>query len=232
MNHSTTHPVSLVEKPLLFKGLAVALLVVGLFAMWRWTPLKEWATAENIKGVATQVGNQPFAPLIFIAAYTVCAITFFPRPLITMAAVIAFGAWLGFFYAMLGIIISSVVTYAAGRFIRRDTVDHMAGDKLNNVISKLKKANFLIVSAVRLVPVAPFIVVNMIAGAIRINVSHFIVGTAIGMMPGALIATVFANQFNAYIDNSGSVNYGAIAGVLIMWAAIAFGVRKWWVKQS
>lgn len=233
MNHSTTHhPVVNVDRALVFKGIAIALFVIALFALWRWTPLKEWATVDNIKAVAGQIGNQPFAPLIFIGAYTLCAITFFPRPLITMAAVIAFGAWLGFFYAMLGIIISSIVTYAVGRMIKRENVDRMAGDKLDDVISKLKKANFLIVSAVRLVPIAPFIVINLIAGAIRVKLSHFVIGTAIGMLPGALIATVFANQFNSYVGDSGGVNYPAIAGVIIMWLAIAYGVRKWWVRQS
>ena len=232
MNNPVTQPFSTVDKPLLFKGLALLIVIAAFFALWRWTPLKEWATPENIKTIATQLGQHPFAPLIFFAAYLISAVTFFPRPLITMAAVIAFGAWLGFFYAMVGIIIASVITYAAGAFVNKRTINHIAGNKLNHVIAKLQKANFLIVSAVRLVPIAPFIVINLIAGAIRINLSHFITGTAIGMMPGALIATVFANQFNTYIHDSGELNYTAIIGVLIIWVAIGFGVKRWWIKQA
>ena len=50
----------------------------------------------------------------------------FPRPLITLAAVVAFGPWLGFLYALIGILVAAAVAYYAGR-LRRDTVRRLAG---------------------------------------------------------------------------------------------------------
>ena len=44
-------------------------------------------------------------------------------------------------------------------------------------------------TAIRLVPVAPFVVVNLAAGAIRVRYWHFALGTVLGMLPGALVAT-------------------------------------------
>src|SRR5690606_6349469 len=115
----------------------------------------------------------------------------FPRPALTLIAVIAFGPWLGFVYSMAGILISALVMYYLGSFMPHERVRRLAGDKLEVVIRLFERRGVLAVTAVRLVPVAPFGVESIAAGAIRLNVWTFSVGTMLGMMPGVLTETVF-----------------------------------------
>ena len=84
----------------------IALAVAGLTAVWRFTPLHDYLTPERVFDWAQTFGNQWWAPIAVMAAYTPACFTMFPRPLITLFAVIAFGPLLGFAYAMSGILVA------------------------------------------------------------------------------------------------------------------------------
>ncbi|MGK2953097.1 MAG: VTT domain-containing protein [Thiobacillus sp.] len=209
-------------------GWLLALLVVaGLFAAWRWTPLSEYLTPEAVNTWATLLVNEPAGPLIVIAAYTLATLTMFPRPLITLAAVLAYGPLLGFAYAMTGMLAAALLTYSAGRLLSRDFIRRVAGRRLNRISRELRRRGLLSVIAVRLVPVAPFIVVNMVAGAAHIRVSHYVLGTAIGILPGTLVATVFGGQLHRALRDPDSINYGLIAISVSAVVLAFFAVRRW-----
>lgn len=210
--------------------LVVLLFFGGLFAAWRWTPLSEYLTPQAVGGWATLLAKQPTGPLIVIAAYTLATLTMFPRPLVTLAAVLAFGPLKGFVYAMVGILGAALLTYAAGRALSRDTIRRLAGPRLNRLSRELRRRGLLSVVAVRLVPVAPFIVVNMVAGAARIRVSHYSLGTAIGILPGTLVATLFGGQLHSALRDPGSIDYGLI-GVLVAVLLLAFFALRRWLRR-
>ena len=65
--------------------------VAALAAMWRYTPLAEVASAERAIAFARDAGSRWWAPLAVMLAYTPASLLMFPRPLITLFAVIAFG---------------------------------------------------------------------------------------------------------------------------------------------
>src|SRR4030095_6288604 len=94
--------------------LVIALVVAGLFALWHFTPLVDYVSPERVFDWAETFGQQWWAPLVVIAAYTPACFTMFPRPLITLFAVIAFGPLLGFVAAMTGITLGSLRTAYEG----------------------------------------------------------------------------------------------------------------------
>jgi uncharacterized membrane protein YdjX (TVP38/TMEM64 family) len=77
------------------------------------------------------------------------------------------------------------------------------------------------------VPVAPFIVVNLVAGAFHIRVSHYSLGTAIGMLPGTLTATLFGGQLHSFLRDPGNINYGLIALLVAAVVLAFFALRRW-----
>jgi uncharacterized membrane protein YdjX (TVP38/TMEM64 family) len=184
-------------------------------------------TPEAVNTWATLLVNEPAGPFFVIAAYTLATLTMFPRPLITLAAVLAYGPLLGFAYAMTGMLAAALLTYSAGRWLSRDLIRRVAGRRLNRLSRELRRRGLLSVIAVRLVPVAPFIVVNMVAGAAHIRVSHYVLGTAIGILPGTLVATVFGGQLHSALRDPDSINYGLI-GISVGAVVLAFfAVRRW-----
>jgi phospholipase D1/2 len=210
------------------KVVGAAALLLAFTLAWRYTPLADMITADSVTQWAHYFSNQWWAPLVILAAYTPATVVMFPRPLITLAAVVAFGPVLGFIYALTGIVLASLAVYAVGRALDRDRVRRIAGEKLNRLSLALKERGLLAMIAVRIVPVAPFIVSSLVAGAIRIKLWHYVLGTVIGMLPGVLAATIFGEQFEAALR--GEVNYWVVGGVLAVLAGGALAVRRWLVR--
>ena len=219
-------------KPAWGKIAGVVAVVAALMALWHFTPLQNVATAEAAIAWAKAFGAQPWAPFAVMAAYTPACLVMFPRPLITLAAVIAFGPWWGFLYSLTGICISSAVTWYMGRHMRRDTVRRIAGPKLDRMIEVLKKHGLVAMTLLRLVPLAPFAVESIVAGAIRMKLWHVVVGTAIGLLPGTLTTTVFGDAIETAVSGSGAVNWWLVGGALALLAGGAWAVKRWFTRME
>lgn len=174
------------RQPAWGKIVAVVLACAALAAAWRYTPLSELITAQRIIAWARAVREVKWAPIAVILLYTPAAFVMFPRPLLTLLTVIAFGPWLGFAYGMTGILVAALATYYAGRLLRRETVKRLAGERLEQMSKQLRSHGLAAVTAVRIVPAAPFAIEGIIAGAVRIKVWQYTLGTFLGMLPGVL----------------------------------------------
>ena len=210
----------------------IVLAVAGLTAAWRYTPLAEWITPENVVDWVDSFARAWWAPLVVVLAYTPACVLMFPRPVITLAAVVAFGPWLGFAYAMTGILLSAVAGFVAGQHVGRDTLRRISGRKLNRLSRALRRRGILAVTAVRLVPLAPFVIESLVAGAIHIRLWHFVLGTLFGMLPGVLAATVFGDQLETALRDPTRINYWVVAGVVALFAAVTVVVRRWLTRQT
>jgi phospholipase D1/2 len=90
----------------------------------------------------------------------------------------------------------------------------------------LQKRGILAVMLVRLVPIAPYVVVNLVMGAARIKLRHFVAGTFLGMLPGGLAATVLSEQVASALRDPSLVNGWLIAAAVATFAGLAyFGQR-------
>jgi phospholipase D1/2 len=205
--------------------------IIALTLLWRATPLAGVVSPENVIEWAKDFGARWWSPLVVMALYTPACLVMFPRPLITLAAVIAFGPWFGFLYSLLGITASSIVTYTIGRRMRRDTVRRLAGEKLDRMAEVLKKHGLLAMTLLRLVPLAPFAVESIVAGAIHMKVWHVALGTAIGLLPGTLATTIFGDQIETALSG-GSINWWVVGGVLGVLGAGVWAVNRWFRKMA
>ncbi|HEY1290097.1 MAG TPA: VTT domain-containing protein [Burkholderiales bacterium] len=208
-----------------------ALLIAALAGLWRFTPLAELASAERVIDWSKAFGATWWAPVVVVLSYTPACFVMFPRPLITLASVIAFGPWLGFLYSLVGIVFASVVTFFAGKRMRRDTVRRLAGPKVERMVGVLRSHGLLAMSLLRLVPLAPFFVVGLVAGAVRLKLWHLAVGTAVGMLPGTLAATIFGDQLEHALSG-GRINWWIVAACAALLAGGAYLVKRWFAKMA
>jgi phosphatidylserine/phosphatidylglycerophosphate/cardiolipin synthase-like enzyme/uncharacterized membrane protein YdjX (TVP38/TMEM64 family) len=206
---------------------AAALVLVALTLAWRYTPLAELADAKTVIDWVQRFAGHSWAPMVVVLIYTPASLIMFPRPLITLAAVLAFGPWLGFVYSMTGILLATAAHYGAGRLLRRDTVRRLAGPRLNRMTSVLRRHGLLAMTALRLVPLAPFAVEGIVAGAIRLKFWHCMLGTFLGMLPGVLTATVFGDQLKAGLQDPSSINWWLVGGAVAVMLALTLWVRRW-----
>ena len=205
--------------------------VLALALAWRYTPLNEFLSRENVREWARAARETPWAPVAVILAYTPAALFMFPRPFLTLLTIIAFGRWLGAGYSGAGIMLAAMATYYAGRMMRRETVVRLAGGKLDEAGKVLRSHGILAVFASNQLPVPPFAVQGLIAGAIRIPAWQYAAGSLLGMAPGLLAATVFAGELRAALEDPSSISWWVIALVVVVFAAFIWGVRKWFAKR-
>jgi uncharacterized membrane protein YdjX (TVP38/TMEM64 family) len=212
--------------------ISVPLAFFALFLAWRYTPLAEYATPDQMMDWARQLGRMKWTALAVIAVYTPSAFIMFPRPLITLFAVVAFGPWFGFGVAMAGIAGSALATYAIGRALSPGTVRRVAGDKLTQASEIVRRRGLAAVFAVTVAPIAPFPVIGMAAGAVRIKVLHYLAGTLGGMLPGTLATTVFARELEAALEDPSRINYWVVAAVILVFALLIVFARRWLARMQ
>jgi uncharacterized membrane protein YdjX (TVP38/TMEM64 family) len=75
------------------------------------------------------------------------------------------------------------------------------------------------VAAIRLLPVAPFTIVNLVLGAARIKLWHFAIGTAVGLTPGLLALSIFGDRLGEALRRPDALNFlslGLVAVAVIL----------------
>jgi phospholipase D1/2 len=213
------------------KILILVAVVAALAALWRWTPLKEWVDLDAARALAAWIHQQPLAPLLVAAVYVIGGLVAFPVTLMIIATVVVFGTWPGLLYALAGSWLNAVALFAIGRWMGRDTVRRFAGSLLNRLSRKLSEAGLLAVITFRIVPAAPFSVINLIAGVSEIRWRDFALGTLIGMLPGIVAIVLLADRIAASLRHP---DLGQATLLLASIAAVGLGLLwlRHWVKAK
>lgn len=220
------------RRPAWGKLAGIALLLVAAAASWRYTPLRDYITAERMVAWADAVRATPWAPFAIVAAYTPAAVVMFPRPLLTLVAVVAYGPLLGAAYAGAGIMLAALATYVAGRYIPYARLQRLAGDRLDAVKAVLKRHAILAIFALNQTPAPPFVVQGLIAGACRLRVWEYAAGSFLGMAPTLVAWVFFGGQLAAALREGSGFNAWAVAALVAVLVVFTLLVRRWFVKQE
>ena len=194
------------------------LMVVGMAAVWRWTPLSDWLDIERVETAAEWIQNSRFTPLLVLAAYIIGGLAVIPVTLMIIATVSVFGPWPGAAYALLGSELAALVSFAIGHILGHDGVRRITGSRINRLSQLLSERGILTIVTLRIVPVAPFTVINIIAGVSDIRLRDFAIGTFVGMIPGIFAIALLTDRLIA------SLREPDIASILILTAVIALVV--------
>jgi phospholipase D1/2 len=213
-----------------FRGILVPIILLaalGLAAAWRWTPLKEYLNLQSLAAWAALLQQQPWTPLLVGGAYLLGGVIMVPVTLLILVTALTFGPWTGFGYSLAGCLLSALLTFGIGHGIGRETVRRLAGGKLNRVSRRLAERGLLAVVTVRILPVAPFTIVNLVAGASGIRLRDFALGTILGMIPGIVAITLFESSLQQLIERPEVENILLLVAVLLGILAAVWGFRHW-----
>jgi phospholipase D1/2 len=183
----------------LMRSAIFLLMLAGLAVAWRWTPLGDWLDVATLVDWATPLRDHPLMPLAVIGAYVLGGVVVAPITVFIVATAIAFGPLLGFTYSLLGCLLSATLTYGIGSLIGRDTVRRFAGAQVSRLSHRLARHGLTAILLVRILPVAPFTVINVMAGASEVRFRDFILATFLGMLPGLLVMTFFGDRLESVI---------------------------------
>lgn len=211
---------------------AALCLAVFLVLMWRWSPLNQWLNMETLLGTAETIRDSRLAIPIVLAIYLVGSCLMFPITVMILATAVTFGPFMGFSLALSGSLVGGLASYLMGRFLGRDVVRNLAGKKLNRLSRKIAKRGWLTIAVVRIVPIAPFTIVNMVAGATHISARSFLIGTAVGMGPGIIAIMIFEGGLERALRNPGWSSLGIAFAAVCLAAFILYNGKRWLTERE
>jgi uncharacterized membrane protein YdjX (TVP38/TMEM64 family) len=206
---------------------ALILGVIALTLVWRFSPLGEWLSVERLESLAQGISDSDWAPLAVLAAFVLGALAAVPVTLLIAATALILGPWLGLACSFLGALLSAAASYGIGQVLGRDLLRRLAGDRLNTLSRRLGGRGVLTVITVRIVPIAPFVIINLVAGTSHIRFRDYLLGTALGMAPGIAGITLFADGLVAAVRDPSPITLAVLAVIALAIAVGGFVLSRW-----
>jgi phospholipase D1/2 len=219
------------SRQLIFRAFLFAI-PAFLAAAWHWTPWGDWLDLQTLISTINRLQEYTGAPFLVLGTYLIAGLIAVPITLLIIATVLIFGSLTGFIYGLIGATFSAMLTYGLGRLLGRRTVRRFAGSRINQLSRRLAQRGILTVFAVRLLPVAPFTVVNMVAGASYICFRDFVLGTVLGMAPGILGIALFIDRVIATVYDPTPLTFGVLGAVLGIIGLGILGLQRWLRKHG
>ena len=202
--------------------LIVAALVAALAAFVLFD-LGQYLTLENLKAQQAAIdefyGTNP-ALLIaaFFAIYVIVTALSIPGAVImTLAAGAIFGVVVGTILVSFASTIGATIAFLISRYLLRDWVEARFGRRLKKLNEGVRRDGAFYLVSIRLVPVFPFFVVNLVMGLTQIRLPVFYIASQIGMLAGTIVFVNAGTQL-AQVDSVGGIFSPAVIGSFVLLA--------------
>jgi uncharacterized membrane protein YdjX (TVP38/TMEM64 family) len=147
-------------------------------------------------------------------------------------AALTLGTWLGFGVAALGTALSASIGYGLGKVLGSELVERIPNRQMGAITWALRKGGIISIVTLRVVPVAPFALVNMVAGAAAVRRRDYALGTILGMAPGMLGLSVLIDRVVAALRNPTPGTFTALFLMLLVIASLLASLVTWARRRS
>lgn len=209
--------------------LTIAAAIAAFFALGLGRYLTFQALADHREWLMGEVSRLGFAAaLAFIVIYAaVVALSVPGGAVLTLTGGFLFGTWLGGLYALIAATLGATIIFLIARTSLGEPLRQRAGPFLRKVEAGFQEnaASYLLI--LRLVPLFPFWLVNLVPAFFGVPLRTFVIGSFFGMAPGTFVYTSLGAGLGAILDGGGAPNLGIIfqghvLGPLIALAVLAF----------
>ena len=144
-----------------------------------------------------------------------------PVTVLIIVTALVFGPLAGCAYSFAGCLVGAGVTYAVGYFLGRDLVRQITGPKWQ----KIDQAGVIAVATMRLLPVAPFTVVNVVSGAFQVPLWPYFLGSLLGLAPGIILINLFAHEIEIAIEKPGAGGFILLGALIVISVLVTLWLR-------
>jgi uncharacterized membrane protein YdjX (TVP38/TMEM64 family) len=186
--------------------------LVTFFALYFDKYLTLSALGENRQLLADWVrdtGNLAF--VVYIAVYAVATAFSLPAAaIITISGGFLFGPLLGGGLSVIGATLGASALFLAARYAFADLLRERAGPAIKKMEDGFKANALSYMLFLRLIPVFPFFIVNLVPAFLGVGFGTFVIGTFIGIIPGSLVFASLGDGFSAVVEKGGDIDLGII----------------------
>lgn len=209
--------------------LILALLGVALVCLWK-TGLYQHMTLAELKyaqaAFAMRHDAQPVqTTLLYFACFTLLTACCLPGASVLMLiAGASFGVVWGSAVAVIASAAGATLTMLASRYLLRNRIEARYGGMLGEVNRGLADGGVLYLLSLRLLPVIPFVPLNLMCGLTRLPLTMFVMTSLLGMLPGTVLY-VNAGVHLGTFGSVGDVFTPGLAGALLMLGLLPLATR-------
>jgi uncharacterized membrane protein YdjX (TVP38/TMEM64 family) len=211
------------------KKAVLALVLIGAIAAYFIFDLGQYLSLENFKASqADIVAAKDANPALYIAGFFLLyvAVTGLSIPgaaIMTLVAGALFGVVLGTLIVSFASTMGATLAFLSSRYVLRDWVQGKFGERLRAVDDGLEKDGAFYLFTLRLIPVFPFFVINLLMGLTRIKTGTFFWVSQIGMLPATIVFVNAGTQISRIESTAGLLSPTLIASFVALaffpWAA-------------
>lgn len=201
---------------------------------WRWLMHAGYLDAGLLAGYGTQLqqfGETGWGVLAFCLLYVVLLAVIFPLTLLVVMTGLLFSTEWALFIAVLGSMSSSAVGYGLGHWAGRTTIEKHGGQLVRRTEQVMQHHSLKSMVMINLLPVAPFTLTNMLAGALKLDFCRYMLGSAIGLIPGLIVVIVLGGQLKKLLTLENTVDAAMVMVACMLLIAVSVGVLKWLDKK-
>lgn len=196
---------------------------IGLFV---YLDLGRFLSLEALKANRDQLlaftdANYSAAVILFILLYI--AVTGLSLPgavILTLAGGFLFGSVPATLYVNIGATAGATLAFLAARYVLRDWVEQKFGKWLESLQQGFAKNAFSYLMTLRLIPLFPFFVVNLVSGLTRVSVGTYVAATALGIIPGSFVYAYAGRQLGT-INSLKEIASPRVLGAFVLLGALA-----------
>jgi uncharacterized membrane protein YdjX (TVP38/TMEM64 family) len=204
------------------KKILIALLVVALLVVYKVFNLGQYLSLSYLKAsherfMILYAEHRIAVILAYMAAYILVTALSLPGAVpMTLIGGALFGFWLGTVVVSFSSAIGATLACFVARFLLREWVQKRVGDRLKAVNVGIEKEGKFYLFSLRLIPIFPFFMINLVMGLTRMPLFTFYWVSQIGMLPGTMVY-VNAGKELAEIDSlSGIFSPGLIVSFVLL----------------
>lgn len=211
--------------------LFLVIVIGGALALRDYT---EVFKADKIQGFLEASRSSSWALITVCMVYVVGGFVLFPVTLLSLITAAVFGSLLGPLYGLCGALTSASVMFGLGRFAGMKGVRRLTGDRVKKIDHHFQKTGVVGVAVLRLIPIAPFSLVNLAAGISSVTFFDFLIGSLLGFLP-AFVAKGFVGDSltQIFLNPTPKTIMYLILGVLL-WLGmvyVSYLLAKRWKKS-
>ena len=185
-----------------------------------------WLDAENLSTFLEESRGTLWTLPTILLVYVIGGLLFMPVTLMSLAVAAIFGPIYGPLYGILGALLSSAILFQIGKLLGNAGLRKVGGPKVAAVDEKFKNSGIVGVAAIRLLPIAPFSLVNLIAGVSSINILTFLAGTFLGMFPPMIAKGLVGDSLAQIFTDPSPQTIGYLVGGIVLWIVMIIAAQK------
>ncbi|MGH7209471.1 MAG: TVP38/TMEM64 family protein [Nitrospiraceae bacterium] len=200
MNRDATMPTSVPASSSNRAKIVILLLFAAAIGAFFYFDLGRYLSLEALKSnrdALLAFTEQHFASAVALYITIYCVVVAVSLPgaaILTLAGGFLFGSVLGTVFVNLGATTGATLAFLAARYLLRDWVEGKFGHRIGAIQEGFSKNAFSYLMTLRLIPLFPFFIVNLVSGLTRVSLATYVAATAIGIIPGSFVFAYAGRQ--------------------------------------